>query len=231
MPEATQNRLLEVLSAEARATILALSKEMALPIRTSLQSFEEVPRYAYFLNSGIASVVVNLVEGATSETGLIGAEGVAGAYSLLGSSAPATSCFMQVAGSGYRIPLPALRDLFLQSVEVRTRILECVQQQTMTTNQIAACNVAHEAEPRLARWLLMVHDRTRLDSFQLTQEFLAEMLGARRTTVALAAGSLQRSGFIEYSRGKVTIRSREELETAACDCYGVTRRLLLSLYQ
>ena len=85
-------------------------------------------------------------------------------------------------------------------------------------------------EERLARWLLMVQDRTQEDTYQLTQEFLSEMLGKRRTTVALAAGALQRSGFIEYSRGKVKILSRQNLETAACDCYPVTKRLLQGLY-
>jgi CRP-like cAMP-binding protein len=124
-----------------------------------------------------------------------------------------------------------VRELFFKSHEIRSHVLSCVQQQAMTTSQIAACNNAHEAEPRLARWLLMVQDRTNEDTFQLTQEFLAEMLGTRRTTVALAAGALQRSGFIEYSRGKVTIRSRRDLEQAACDCYAVTKRLLDNLYK
>lgn len=137
---------------------------------------------------------------------------------------------MQVSGSGYQILLTELREMFLHSAEIRTRILQCVQQQSMTTMQVAACNSAHEAEPRLARWLLMIQDRTQEDAFQLTQDFLAQMLGARRTTVALAAGTLQRSGFIEYSRGKVRILSREALKTAACDCYEVTHRLLLNLY-
>ncbi len=184
----------------------------------------------YFITSGVASVVVGHFEGSSSETALIGREGMTGALSLLGTSVPTAECFMQVAGSGYQVPTKAIRDLFLQSTETRTRILECVQQQAMTTTQVAACNAAHEAEPRLARWLLMVQDRTEEDAFQLTQEFLAQMLGARRTTVAIAAGVLQHSGFIEYSRGNVRILSRENLKTAACDCYEVTHRLLQNLY-
>ena len=224
------NLLLESLSPPNRTAILSQCKEMDLPILTSFQAQEEEPRYAYFLVAGVASVVVGHFEGAASETALIGREGVAGALSLLGTSAPPADCFMQVAGSGYQMPLNKLRELFIQSAEVRTRILQCVQQQAMTTMQVAACNSAHEAEPRLARWLLMIQDRTQEDAFQLTQDFLAQMLGARRTTVALAAGSLQHSGFIEYSRGRVKILSREALKTAACDCYEVTHRLLLNLY-
>ena len=231
MPAPRTNLLLECLSAENRNAILALAKEMPLPIRHSLQSQEEFPRYAYFLTSGVASVVINLLDGDAGETAIIGREVMVNSYSLLGSSAAPSESFIQVSATGYRVPFGPMKDLFLQSEEIRTRILECVQQLAMTTSQIAACNNAHESEPRLARWLLMVQDRTQENTFQLTQEFLAEMLGTRRTTVALAAGALQRSGFIEYSRGRVTIVSREHLETVACDCYGVTQRLLLALYR
>ena len=231
MPAPRTNLLLESLSLESRNAILAQSKEVDLPSRYSLQVQEAQPRYVYFLTTGIASVVVGHFEGASCETMLIGREGMTGAYSLLGNSVPPADCFMQVAGVGYQIPLASLRKLFDNSAEIRSRILQCIQQQGMTTMQVSACNIAHESEPRLARWLLMVQDRTQEDSFQLTQEFLAQMLGAQRTTVALAAGILQRSGFIEYSRGKVKILSREALKTAACDCYGVTERLLMNLYR
>ncbi len=222
--------MLQALTPECREQILSLSKEVPLPVRTELQAPEEPPRYIYFLTSGIASVVVSLSEGGSAETALIGREGLTSGYALLGKSNSPTECFMQVAGSGYRMEFEQVRDLFRQSEEIRTRILECVQQQALVTGQVAACNKLHDAEARLARWLLMVSDRTGADSFQLTQEFIAQMLGTRRTTVALVAGVLQRSGFIEYSRGKVTIRSREHLATAACECYDVTRRLMTEMY-
>lgn len=138
--------------------------------------------------------------------------------------------FIQVAASAYRLPLKTLQEHFRSSEEIRTRILEFVQQQSMITSQIAGCNKLHDSEARLARWLPMVQDRTQADSLSLTQKFLSEMLGTRRTTVALVAGTLQRGGFIEYSRGKVTIKSREDLQTVACDCFPVTLRLLNELY-
>ncbi len=224
------NALLRALSPASREQILSHTKEVPLPIRTELQAAQEPPRYIYFLTSGIASVVVALSEGGSAETALIGREGLTSGYALLGKSNSPTECFIQVAGSGYRIEFERARELFLQSEEIRTRILECVQQQALATGQVAACNKLHDAEARLARWLLMVSDRTGEDSFKLTQEFIAQMLGTRRTTVALVAGALQRSGFIEYSRGKVTIRSREHLATAACECYEVTRRLMTEMY-
>jgi CRP-like cAMP-binding protein len=224
------NALLRALSRASREQILSLSKEVPLPVRTELQPPEEPPRYIHFLTSGVASVVVTLAEGGSAETALIGREGMTSGYALLGRSNSPTECFMQVAGSGYRMEFDQARELFRQSEEIRTRILQCVQQQALVTSQVAACNKLHDAEARLARWLLMVSDRTGEDSFQLTQEFIAQMLGTRRTTVALVAGTLQRSGFIEYTRGKVTIRSREHLMTAACECYEVTRRLMTEMY-
>ena len=230
MPVPETNLLLEALSPESRSQIMNLAKKVDLPIRTSLQAAERQPNYAYFPTSGVASVVITLAEGGTVETALIGREGITSPLSLLGPSASPTECFMQVAGGGYRVPFGALRDLFLQTEDIRIRVLECIQQQAMTTTQIAVCNKMHEAEARLARWLLMVYDRTGESSFQLTQEFLGEMLGTRRSTVVLVAGTLQRAGFIEYRRGTVTIKSVEELQAVACDCYPVTRRLLRALY-
>jgi CRP-like cAMP-binding protein len=106
-----------------------------------------------------------------------------------------------------------------------------LQEQVSTLSQIAGCHRLHEAEPRLARWLLMAQDRTQSEVLHFTQEFLAEMLGSQRTTVTVIAGDLQRSGLIEYSRGKVRILNRAGLEAAACDCYGVIRELYLNLYQ
>ncbi len=230
MPSATNNLLLDALSSESRAQIVGSADEFDLPIRSPFNAQGQMPRYACFLTSGIASMVVGSGRGESAETCLIGHEGVTGAFSLLGSLEPPAECYMQVAGSGYRILLSDLRRLFMSSEEIRSRILECVQQQGMTTNQLVACNRLHEAEPRLARWLLMVQDRTQAESFGLTQEFLALMLGTRRTTVALIAGDLQRDGLIEYTRGKVKILARKKLEALCCDCYGVTRRLFSGLY-
>jgi CRP-like cAMP-binding protein len=109
--------------------------------------------------------------------------------------------------------------------------LEFVQEQTLSVSQIAGCNRLHEAEARLARWLLMAQDRTRSDVLNFTQEFLAMMLGAQRTTVTLVAGDLQRSGLIEYRRGRVKILNRKSLEEAACDCYKVIKNLYNNLYK
>jgi CRP-like cAMP-binding protein len=123
-----------------------------------------------------------------------------------------------------------MRTIFDDSAEARERILQFLQGQMQISSQLSACNKLHEAEARLARWLLMASDRAQTEKLNLTQEFLAEMLGSQRTTVALVAGTLQRAGFIDYSRGRVRILDRDGLVSAACDCYGVTEKILHNLF-
>lgn len=225
------NLLLDALSPENRERILAVSRFVPLPSKTVLYEAGEQLEYAYFLTSGVASIVIELAEGGSAEVALIGYESVVGGLQLLGPALAPSRCFLQVAGGGYRMPFAELRKIFRESEEVRDLILQGVQQQSMTMSQLAACNKLHDAEPRLARWLLMVQDRVQDDTLTLTQEFLAQMLGTQRTTVVMVAGAFQRSGLISYSRGKVTIHSRENLESAACDCYKVVRELYDNLYQ
>ena len=225
------NRLLNALSPASRDRILRSAKLVSLPLRTSLIEVGEPISYAYFVTSGIASVVIELAEGGSAEVALIGREGLVGGLQLLGPALSPARCFIQMEATAYRIPYPEMRKIFLESEEVRTRVLEMVQQQSLTISQLAACNKLHETEPRLARWLLMVRDRVQQDTIHLTQEFLAQMLGTQRTTVVMAAGALQRSGLINYSRGKVKILSPEILEEAACDCYKIVHQLYDNLYQ
>lgn len=230
MPDQHSNLLLDSLSPVSRERILRVAKPVILPLRTNLFEAEQPLRYAYFITSGMASIVVELAEGGTAEVALVGHEGVVGGLEVIGRALPPTRCFIQIEATGLRIPFHELQALFLEVEEIRTRILEVVQVQSLTMSQLTACNRLHEAEPRLARWLLMVQDRVQQDTLNLTQEFLAQMLGTQRTTVVMVAGAFQRSGLIEYKRGHVTINSREDLENAACDCYKVTQRLFTKLY-
>jgi CRP-like cAMP-binding protein len=118
-----------------------------------------------------------------------------------------------------------VQEKFNASEPFRNLILQSIQIQGLTLAQLAACNRLHEAEERLARWLLMVEDRVGESSYSLTQEFLGDMLGARRTTVTLAAGTLQQNGLITYRRGRIRILDRENLEAAACECYQAVRKI------
>ena len=182
------------------------------------------------IENGMASVVVSLREGGTSEVALIGSEGLTGAYSLLGPAPSPTRSFMQVAGSGYRVAFEVVQDLFLSSEVFRSTVLRFVQQQAMTTAQLTCCAQLHDVEPRLARWLLMVQDRVGGDEIRVTHEFLGQMLGVHRPTVTVALGLLARAGLIKTHRGIGRIVDHDGLVESACDCYPITRSLLTGLY-
>jgi CRP-like cAMP-binding protein len=231
MPSESQNLFLAALSPKARDLLVQAATAVELPLRAVLYEADSIPEYAYFITSGIASVVTAMPDGATAEVGLIGREGVVGSLHLLGPAPVSTTCFIQLEATALRVPYSHMQKAFRTSDEIRDRVLEFVQSQTSSLGQLAACHRLHEAEERLARWLLMAQDRTQSDVLHFTQEFLAMMLGARRTTVTLVAGSLQRSGLIEYRRGRVKILDRANLESAACECYRVTSQLFHSLYK
>jgi CRP-like cAMP-binding protein len=231
MARPTGNRLLDAISGGSREQILSFAKHVALPVRTQLYWPDEMPPYCYFLSGGIASVVAGLDNGASTEVGLVGSEGVVGAFHIIGPIAPMNECFMQVPGSGYRVPLHLLRECFKTQEEIREHVLELVQAQSLALSQVAACNKLHESEPRLARWLLMIRDRVDSDTIQITQEFLGQMIGTRRTTVNGILSTMERKGLLRHQRGRITISDRRSLEMAACDCYPVLRRSLERLYK
>jgi CRP-like cAMP-binding protein len=231
MAKPTGNRLLDAISARFSEQILSSSKHVALPVRTQLYWPDEMPQYCHFLTGGIASIVAGLDNGASTEVGLMGNEGVVGAFHIIGPIAPANECFMQVPGSGYRVPLPVLRECFKAEEEIRDRVLELVQVQSLGLSQVAACNKLHESEPRLARWLLMIRDRVDSDTIQITQEFLGQMIGSRRTTVNGILSIMERKGLLHHQRGKITISDRRHFEKAACNCYPLLRRSLDRLYE
>lgn len=230
MSEPANNLLLDSLSEDCRNSLLKTCKPIELPLRTQLYWPEEMPQFGYFLTSGIASVVAGLEDGGTTEVGVIGREGLIGAFHLLGPMPALTECFMQVAGEGLRIPMDALRKAFLKHEEIRSRILEFVQAQNAAVSQVAACNKLHEAEPRLARWLLMMQDRMEDTTFHITQEFIGQMIGTRRTTINGVLASMERKGLLEHRRGQISIPDRTALELAACDCYPLITRTLRELY-
>jgi CRP-like cAMP-binding protein len=221
---------LKSLSDDNQKSLLSESVHIPLPVGTVLYEAQQTPSYAYFITSGTASVVTAMADGATVEVGVVGREGVIGSLQIMGPALAPTRCFMQLDGSGLRISLSDLRKAFGASDEIRERLLEFLQEQTMCLSQIAGCHRLHEAGQRFARWLLMVQDCTQSDLLNLTQEFLGMTLGSRRTTVSAAAGELQGAGLIEYQRGRIKIVDRPRLELAACDCYPIAKQLYAGLY-
>ncbi|WP_446743217.1 Crp/Fnr family transcriptional regulator [Silvibacterium acidisoli] len=230
MPGSDRNLLLEATSPATREYILARVKPVDLPLRTLLYHPEEFPQYAYFLTSGMTSIVSIMEDGRAVESGMIGREGIVGGLQLLGPAVGPSQCIMQSDGAALRIAFADLARAYQTLPDLRNCILEFEQAQAFSLIQIAGCHRMHEAEERLSRWLLTVQDKTGNDLLELTQEFLGEMLGSRRTTITMAAGELQRRGVIDYSRGRVRILDRSGLENAACGCYPIVARLYNGLY-
>jgi CRP-like cAMP-binding protein len=226
------NRIISSLSEEARSYLLERCQNVVLEQRATIYEEEQTQQYAYFLDSGFASIVVSMHDGETAEVEMVGREGVVGGFNLLSrANVPVpTRCFIQVAAEGHRIPMPELRRVVQTMPEIRERISAFLQAEMAALTQVAACHRVHEAEQRLSRWLLMAQDRVGGDVLRLTQEFLAEMLGTRRTTVTEVAGGLQRKGLIEYHRGTVKVVNRPELEGVSCGCYRIVTRIYESIY-
>ena len=190
-----------------------------LPHHHILHEAGERIEFAYFLNEGLASLVVLTSDGRSVEVAIVGHEGVVGTPLAVGLHRGPYRSIMQISGTAFRIKSDLLEDLLLEMPELRLLLNRFVLIQGLQIAQIAACNRLHEIEQRLARWLLMCQDRVGSEYLPVTHECLAQMLGTGRPSVSLAAGILQKAGTIENVRGSVKILNREALESAACECY------------
>jgi CRP-like cAMP-binding protein len=218
------NSILLSLSGNECKEALSKLELVRLKLHQVLYEAGETIRSGYFVNSGLMSVLAVQPDGKSVEVGLIGKEGFVGLPLLVGYHSSPTRVVTQADGSAYRVGAGDLRHLIRQCPGLEKQLHRFGQKLAMQTTQIAACNRLHEVEERLARWILMSHDRVLADQLPLTQEFLAQMLGTRRSSVTVSAGILQKAGLISYTRGSVTILNRKKLEDAACDCYGVVIR-------
>jgi CRP-like cAMP-binding protein len=176
---------------------------------------------AYFCNSGLVSILTVFPDGKSVEVGLVGKEGFIGLPLTAGFRTAPTRAIAQIAGSVFRVDGETLKAALRQSPNLERRLQQFSQVMGMQATQIAACNRLHEVNERLARWLLMSADRIGSNSVPLTQEFLGQMLGTRRSSVTVASGALQKAGLISHTRGDVEIIDRRKLEKAACACYGL----------
>jgi CRP-like cAMP-binding protein len=219
------NRLLSGLSTHTLAGITQACTPVALHRGELLYETNVAPNYAYFITSGAASVVIKADDGIVREIDVIGNEGVIGGVHLLGPAPVLTRCLMRIEGTAMRIDYNRLKGLFQRNIEIRERILSFIQVKFLATDQLAACHRLHEAEKRLALWLLMLSDRTQSEVLPVTQGALADMLGVQRTTVTECAERLRRRDIIRYQRGIVVIPDRYRLESTTCSCYPVVKKL------
>lgn len=196
-----------------------------LPHHFSLHEPGEKLKFAYFLNSGMASIVVATRDGGGVEAGVVGYEGVVGTALAVGLFRSPLREVMQMGGTAFRISASALQSTLRVTPDLQMRLSRYAVLQGMQVAQTAACNRLHEIVQRLSRWLLMAQDRVDSGILAITHDFLATMLGTDRPSVTLAAGVLQKNEVIRYSRGKVEILDRKRLETFACECYRAIQQL------
>lgn len=218
-PSRTANSLLRSLPPKQRSRLLAGCKQVSLNYGDILDEPGKQIRHVYFPNDGVISLLASVDGHASVEVGLVGNEGMAGMPLFLGIGVSPVRALVQGSGSAMRMRAAEFRDQIKRSPELARSLNHYLYVFMAQMAQTAACNRHHQLGPRLARWLLMTHDRMRSNEFHLTQEFLAHMLGVRRAGVTQAAGALQKKKLISYRRGSITILDRKRLERAACRCY------------
>jgi CRP-like cAMP-binding protein len=227
---AGENRILTALPASERNELFGLVRNVSLPVKTVLFEPGAPIESLYFPIDGVISLVTPLHDGAIVEVATIGNEGIVG-VPLVPLSGLAVRAISQVAGHSLRMDAASFLTWFERSPAFQSLVDKYTQALFGQISQAAACNRLHSSEERLSRWLLMRHDRVGSDQFMITQEFLGQMLGARRSTVSVSAGILQRAGLIRYVRGHVTIVDRAGLEAVSCECYSVIRSELERVVQ
>jgi CRP-like cAMP-binding protein len=214
-----ENRILSALPPAEFALLAPTLTHVDMALGQTLHLAGEPIEHVYFVENGFISALAMLSDGQPLEIGLIGAEGVAGVSVVLGAMNSYGETMCQTGGEAYRMSASALVDAFAHAPRLRDLLLRYVHVFGVQVAQTAACNAHHELGQRLARWLLAAHDRTGVSELALTQDIIAVMLGVRRSTVSVAAATLQKAGVIRYQHGKITITDRVGLENAACECY------------
>jgi CRP-like cAMP-binding protein len=228
---ACRNHLLACLREASLASFLHAAEHVRMGERAPLYDAGEPITHVDFPLCGLVSIVAISREGSTVEVGPVGCDGMVGLPVFLGGGTDPLEAFVQVGPvESVRVPASVFKDLVEHQPDLESVMRRYVQWSYFGMAQWVLCARLHPVEERMARWLLMCHDRLGVDRFQLTHEYLSEMLGVRRPSVTVAAGALRQAGLIEYHRGVVTILDRPRLEEAACECNRVTveeyRRLL-----
>ena len=221
-PERVVNHLIDRLPSKERRGVLARAEPVDLTFGDILCEPDQSYRRVYFPLTGFISLVEIVSGHQPLEIGMIGNEGMLGATLVLGIGAAPLRGVVQGTGTALRMTVPQFRVGLRDSPGLLRTLNRYLYLGIEQLSQTTACSRFHEVEARLVRWLLMTHDRAHTDHFHLTHQFLADMLGVRRSAVTIAAGVLQKRGLIRYARGEITIVSRRGLEAASCECYGTT---------
>jgi CRP-like cAMP-binding protein len=218
-----QNHLIELLPSKSRSRLLAICEPVNLVMGEILSDTGRPTRYVYFPTIGFVSLVTAINGRPTLEVGMVGREGMLGVQLVLGVEAAPLHAVVQGAGAAWRIGGTEFSRELVRSAALQRGLSRYVYVTMMQLASAASCLRFHQIRPRLARWLLMTQDRAHSDSFHITHEFLAYMLGVRRVGITTAASALQRDGLIRYRRGEIRVLNRRGLKAAACSCYAADR--------
>ncbi len=220
----TKNFILRSLPPENYERLLPDLKPVRLVAGKIIYRPEETIEYVYFPDSAIISVVANTLSGQSAEAGVIGWEGMSGIDLLMGSDFTLNENIIQLPGDAYQIKAEIIKREFDRGGDFNRLVLGYIRLMILQISQTALCNRLHSVKERLARWLLMCHDRAGVDVLPLTQEFLSIMLGTNRAAVTMAAITLRKTGYIKYSRGLISIKDRAGLEDFSCECYKIIKK-------
>lgn len=219
----TRNNLLKSITREEFEQLHAHAERVTLKQGETLIKPHEPIRFVVFPETCLASLVTVLEDGSTVEGGCVGREGIAGIPAILDAESTPMQTLVQVGGEAIRIDAKIAKDVYRNGESFRSVTNRYVHTLFIVASQSAACNRKHLVDQRLARWLLMSADGIGREDIGITHEFLAAMLGVRRSGVTESALRLQEAGLIDYKRGSVRILDRQRLENAACECYRIVR--------
>jgi|ERR1700682_129944 len=217
------NWILAALPGEEYELVVPHLEKVLLKRGHILQMPDQRIEFLYFPTTCMISLLASLEGGETVETGVVGNEGMVGISVVLGVETSSSEALVQADGEAFRMKAKALGPLIKNGSVLHDNLLRYIYTILAQISQTAACNRAHSLSERLARWLLLTHDRLGRDEFEMTHEFLARMLGTRRAGVTVAASTLREAGAIGYTRGRVTILDRPGLENVACECYRIVK--------
>ena len=221
----SENALLHKLPPAARQQLLDHCEPFELVLSAELSVRGKPLQHAHFPIEGFLSLVIDVDSHPPLEVGMVGAEAMLGSELILGLAATPWRALVQGAGSSWRIGAKQLRTQINAIPELEALLQACLLARLHQQTLAAACQRYHQIAPRLARWLLMMQDRSHSECFHVTQEFMALMLGVRRVGVTEAAGHFQDAGLIAYHRGELTVLNRKALEAEACSCYAADKAI------
>jgi CRP-like cAMP-binding protein len=218
------NRLLAALLPEDFVRLQPDLEFVPLPLGWAVYESGDTQGYVYFPTNAIVSLLYVLADGASTELGVVGNDGVVGIALFMGGDSTPNRAVVQSAGEGFRLKSSVLKAEFERGGELQHLLLRYTQALITQMTQTAVCNRHHSVDQQLCRWLLLSLDRLPSNELRMTQELIANMLGVRREGVTEAAGHLQAAGLIHYGRGRITVLDRPKLEARVCECYAAVKR-------